>query len=72
MNDEKVNNAVMGIMLAMKGYNLTPIEEIAVSGKLTATYARGVDTMYNLEKKPDDEIVESMLKAIENLCGESR
>ena len=72
MNDEKVNNAVMGIMLAMKGYNLTPMEEIAALGRSMSTCARTIDTMYNLEKKPDHEIVESMLKDIENLCGEPR
>ncbi len=69
MNDEKVNNAVMGIALAMKGYNLTPMEEIAVLGRLMSACARTVDTMYNIEKKSDEEIVKATLEALDKFIG---
>lgn len=69
MNDEKINKAEIGIMLEIKGHNLTPMEEIAVLGRLVSTYARSIDVIYNIEKKSDEAIVKATLEALDKFIG---
>ncbi len=69
MDEMKIENAAIGIMLEIKCHNLTPMEEIAVLGKVTSSYARSIDAIYNIEKKSDEAIIKATLEALDKIIG---